>query len=145
MNPELMLTSTLSALRTNVALRRTVGYYLLFLCLGLNMGVLGPTLPALAEQTHAALGQMGLVFLAGSIGYTIGTVVGGRIFDRARGHPVLGLAQLGVAAMILLTIPLSLPPRYFCSFTSARKSRSAAGSIHMPSRSSSPARPRPRT
>ena len=93
---------TLAALRTNVALRRTAGYYVLFLCLGLNAAVIGPTLPALAGQTHAALGQMGLVFLAGSAGYTLGTVAGGRVFDRVRGHPVLGLAQLGVAAMIML-------------------------------------------
>jgi MFS transporter, FHS family, Na+ dependent glucose transporter 1 len=102
MNLEPTLTSTLAALRTNVALRRTVGYYVLFLCLGLNAAVIGPTLPALADQTHAALGQMGLVFLAGSIGYTLGTATGGQVFDRVRGHPVLGLAQLGVAAMIML-------------------------------------------
>ncbi len=47
---------------------------------------------------------MGLAFLAGAGGYTLGTVIGGRTFDRVRGHPVLGSAQL-CAAALLFTIP----------------------------------------
>jgi MFS transporter, FHS family, Na+ dependent glucose transporter 1 len=78
----------------------------LLLCLGLDTAVLGPTLPALAEQTHTPLGHMGWLFLAGAIGYTLGTTLGGRIFDRVRGHPVLGMAQL-VTAVLLVLVPLS--------------------------------------
>jgi MFS family permease len=59
------------AWRKNDAARWTLGYYLLFLCLGLDTVVLGPTLPALAEQTHTPLGRMGWLFLAGAIGYTL--------------------------------------------------------------------------
>ena len=79
---------------------RTFGYYFLFICLGLSMAVLGPTLPSLAEQTRSRLESMGLVFLVGSAGYTVGTVVGGRVFDRVRGHPVLGIAQLCTAVLV---------------------------------------------
>jgi fucose permease len=89
-------------LRKDDAIRRTFAYYLLFICLGLDAAILGPTLPALAGQTGTRLGQMGMLFFAGSIGYVLGTTVGGRIFDRVRGHPVLGAAQLVVAGMTLL-------------------------------------------
>jgi FHS family Na+ dependent glucose MFS transporter 1 len=93
------------AWRKHDAARWTLGYYLLFMCLGLDMAVLGPTLPALAAQTHTPLGRMGWLFLAGAIGYTIGTTFGGRVFDRVRGHPVLGLAQLATAFLLVL-VPL---------------------------------------
>ena len=90
----------------NDAIRHTFGYYFLFICLGLDSAIIGPTLPALAEQTASRLGQMGLLFLAGAIGYTLGTMVGGRVFDRVRGHPVLGIAQL-CAAVLIFFIPLA--------------------------------------
>ena len=95
----------LEKLRTftsNGAIRRTFGYYSLFICLGLSSAITGPTLPALAAQTHTSLGSIGLVFLAGSIGYTLGTIVSGRVFDRLHGHPIMGIAEIFVAAMLLL-------------------------------------------
>jgi FHS family Na+ dependent glucose MFS transporter 1 len=97
---------TLRTFTRNDAIRRTFGYYFLFICLGLDTAIIGPTLPALAGQTNSRLGQMGLVFLVGSIGYTLGTLIGGRVFDRVRGHPVLGIAQL-FAAVLIFFIPLA--------------------------------------
>jgi MFS transporter, FHS family, Na+ dependent glucose transporter 1 len=96
----------LSTFARNEAIRRTFGYYFLFICLGLDSAILGPTLPALASQTASRLGQMGLVFLVGAIGYTLGTILGGRVFDRLPGHPVLGIAQL-CAAVLIFFIPLA--------------------------------------
>jgi MFS transporter, FHS family, Na+ dependent glucose transporter 1 len=96
-----MLSKLFSWLKQD-AIRHTFGYYSLFICLGLGMAVTGPTLPALAGQTHTSLGTMGLLFLAGSIGVSIGTLVSGRLFDRLRGHPILGTAQLISAVMIFL-------------------------------------------
>jgi FHS family Na+ dependent glucose MFS transporter 1 len=90
----------------NDAVRHTFGYYFLFICLGLDSAIIGPTLPALADQTASRLGQMGLLFLVGAIGYTLGTIIGGRVFDRVRGHPVLGIAQL-CAAVLIFFIPLA--------------------------------------
>jgi len=84
----------------NEAFRRTLGYYSLFICLGLSSAILGPTLPSLAAQTHARLGSMGLLFLFGSAGYTLGTLVGGRVLDRVPGHPVLGIAELAAGVAI---------------------------------------------
>jgi FHS family Na+ dependent glucose MFS transporter 1 len=105
MNFEITTFSALLALRKQAAARRTLGYYLLFICLGLTTAVIGPTLPALADQTHTQVGHMGWLFLAGAVGYTLGTTLGGRVFDRVRGHPVLGTAQLAAAAL-LVVVPL---------------------------------------
>lgn len=101
-----MLTKLLASTK-NDAIRRTFGYYFLFICLGLDTAITGPTLPALAGQTGSSLGQMGLLFLAGAGGGTLGTMISGRVFDRLRGHPVLGIVQLFAAALIfsIPTIP----------------------------------------
>ena len=84
--------------------RSTLGYYALFVCLGLSVGIAGPTIPLLAGQTGVSLGRMGILFLCGSLGYTAGTFLGGRLFDRVRGHALLGAAEL-VAAVCLALVP----------------------------------------
>lgn len=86
--------------------RRTLGYYWLILCMGLNMAVLGPTLSALAAQTQAQIGDMGQLFLFAAIGGAIGTFFGGRLFDHLRGHVVLGTAQM-VSGLLMLCIPFA--------------------------------------
>lgn len=89
------------------ALRNTFGYYTMFACIGLSVGIVGPTIPSLAVQTNSSIGAIGGIFLAGPIGHTIGLYIGGRLFDRiTRGHLLLGFAQLFSALMIFL-IPLS--------------------------------------
>ena len=100
-----MLTNLLAWSRKE-PIRRTFGYYSVFLCLGLAAGIVGPTLPSLAAQTSAPLANMGLLFLVGSAAYTIGVVVAGRVLDRLRGHPVLGVAQL-CQGLIFFLIPLA--------------------------------------
>lgn len=87
-------------------IRQTLGYYWLILCLGLNTAVLGPTLPALAKQTQARLGDMGQLFFVGALGTAIGTLLGGRLYDRLRGHAVLGSAQIA-AGLLMLCIPFT--------------------------------------
>ncbi len=92
-------------------IRNTVGYYLLFICLGFGMGITGPALPSLTSQTSSTLGGIGAIFLAGAIGFTFGTLIGGWIFDRLRaGHRILAICQL-IGAGMLAVIPLagSLP------------------------------------
>ncbi len=96
-----MTSKTLTFIKTP-ALQGTLMYYALFVCLGLGIGLMGPTLPSLAEQTQTRVGQLGALFLAGSLGGFIGTLLGGRLFDRVRGHPALGIAQLMAAGLIAL-------------------------------------------
>jgi FHS family Na+ dependent glucose MFS transporter 1 len=114
-----MSVSQATGWRQNSALRKTFGYYAMFICLGLSTGMNGPLLPTLAQQTQTRLGQMGWLFLAGSIGFTLGTNFGGRVFDRRRGHPVLGVAQI-FGAVITFCIPF-LPWFWLLLLLSASK------------------------
>ncbi|MGD0248521.1 MAG: MFS transporter [Candidatus Limnocylindrales bacterium] len=86
------------------AVRRSAGYFALFMCLGLDMSVIGPTLPALATQTGSTVGEMGLAFLLGAVGGTLGTLLGGWLFDWAPGRVVLGAAEM-LSATLLFLVP----------------------------------------
>ena len=68
------------------------------LALGFGTAIVGPSLAALAQQTHASLGTVGIVFTATSVGYLFGSLQSGRWFDRLPGHRVLAAAVLLVAA-----------------------------------------------
>ncbi|MDX9991132.1 MAG: MFS transporter [Anaerolineales bacterium] len=95
----------MKALSQNKDLLLSLNYYLLFIYLGLSMGAAGPTIPSLATQLGVSIGSMGLLLVIGSIGYTLGTSLSGRIFDRLPAHPVLGVSLLVCAALTAL-IPL---------------------------------------
>ena len=101
--------SRLPTLLGDRSLQWTSGYYWVVICLGLTTAIIGPTLPALAAQTRTELSSMGLVFLAGSIGFTLATALIGRVIDRLPGHVVIGGAQLA-SAMFTVLIPLA--PRF---------------------------------
>ncbi|MFN7947350.1 MAG: MFS transporter [Blastocatellia bacterium] len=90
------------------SLPQTVGYYAAYCTLGLLISALGPTIPALAEQTASPLSQISYVFMARSLGFILGALVAGRLFDRASGHPVLagGLFLLAGLAALIPAIPL---------------------------------------
>jgi MFS transporter, FHS family, Na+ dependent glucose transporter 1 len=94
----------LAALSKEPALRRTLGYYWLIVCIGLNIAVIGPTLPALAAHVHTQLGNMGQLFLTSALGAALGTVLGGQLFDRRRGHMVLGGAQIA-SGLLMMCLP----------------------------------------
>ncbi len=79
---------------------KTVGYYAAFIALGLVSASLGPTLPGLAKSTGSQLSQIGLLFAARSLGYLAGSLLGGRLYDRIIGHPVMGGSLLVMAAMM---------------------------------------------
>ena len=95
----------------SIKIRNTIGYYLLFTCLGFGMGITGPALPSLANQTNSTIGQIGIMLLVGALSGTIGTLIGGRFLDRSRhANFILAGCQLLAAAM-LAAVPLagSLP------------------------------------
>ena len=92
----------LPSLAGNQALQRTASYYLMMIYLGLSTAIIGPTLPALAQQTHSQVGDLGLVFLASSAGFTLGTALTSRALDRLPGHVILGTAQLAAACLLAL-------------------------------------------
>jgi len=80
----------------------TAIYYAAFIGLGMVAASLGPTLPGLAEQTGVQLKQASWLFSATSLGYLLGALAAGRLYDRRLGHPVMALALLLAAALMAL-------------------------------------------
>ena len=87
-------------------LTQTIAYYAVFIGIGLTVGVLGPTLAGLAENTDSNLSQMGLVFTVRAIGALLAALLGSRLYDRFPGHPVMAGMVL-VMVLALGTIPIA--------------------------------------
>lgn len=86
----------------------TASYYLAFISLGTVGAILGPTLLQLADNTGVKLSQISFLFAARSIGYVIGSLLGGRLYDRQPGHPVMSLMLVILAAALALMPIISL-------------------------------------
>jgi FHS family Na+ dependent glucose MFS transporter 1 len=84
---------------------KTIGYFAVFVAVGLETAALGPTLPGLAEQTHTNLDAISLLFTAHALGYMFGSFFGGRLYDLIPGHPLMVVMLLLIAAMLAL-VPL---------------------------------------
>lgn len=78
---------------------QTIGYSAALTILGLYNSILGPTLPWLAERTGVALSQVSLLFTARSFGYLLGALWGGRLYDRVKGHPLMVIILVILAAL----------------------------------------------
>ncbi|MBP7964457.1 MAG: MFS transporter [Caldilineaceae bacterium] len=89
-------------------LGKTAGYYAAFIALGLTSASLGPTLSGLAANTGTAISQISILFTARAFGYLLGSLLGGRLFDRMRGHPVMALMVAGMVASMALAPGLNL-------------------------------------
>lgn len=74
----------------------TAAYYVSFIMLGLLTAAEGPALPGLAENTSSTLDQISLIFVFGSFGYLLGSLLGGRAYDRIPGHRVLAFTLLTI-------------------------------------------------
>jgi len=85
---------------------KTAAYYAAFVALGTSGAAIGPTLSALARQIGVGLGEISIIFTMSSLGYFAGSQVGGRLYDRWFGHPVMAMSLLLMAAMVA-SIPLT--------------------------------------
>ncbi len=85
-----------------------MGYYAAFVALGLGTASLGPTLPGLAEHTQTHLSEISFLFMARSLGYLLGSFLGGRLYDRVPGHPVIATVLIVMALMMTLVPLMSL-------------------------------------
>ncbi len=89
----------------------TAAYYLSFIVLGLATAAEGPSLPTLAKHTSSPLEQISLIFVLGALGYLLGSLVGGRAYDRIPGHRLMAfsmLVMLSAAAVFPLASALWL-------------------------------------
>lgn len=83
----------------------TAIYYFAFIGLGLTSASFGPTLQGLADNTSTTLAQISTLFLVRSFGYLTGTLIGGRVYDRHKGHPILGGVLVAMIVCLFL-IPI---------------------------------------
>lgn len=84
----------------------TIAYYLSFILLGATTAASGPSLPKLAEHTASGLDKISLIFVFGSLGYLIGSFLGGRAYDRLPGHKLMAISLLALALVSAL-IPIA--------------------------------------
>lgn len=87
-------------------IRNTAVYYAAFIILGMVAAIIGPSLGRLAQQTSTSLGHFSLIFVARSLGYLVGSLLGGHLSDRIPGHWVMA-ADLGAIAVLLVLLPLT--------------------------------------
>jgi len=83
---------------------KTTGYFGAAFALGAVLASLGPTLPYLADLVGASVGQIGFVFSTRSLGYLIGSFIGGRLYDRLSSHRVMAFMLL-VMLIAMASIP----------------------------------------
>lgn len=93
---------------TSTRTRLTAIYFVTFVALGLTTGSLGPTLPALATQTHSSLSGISYLFTFRSLGYVIGSLQSGKLFDSHSGNSVMSTMLTG-AAITLFLVPFAAP------------------------------------
>lgn len=76
-----------------------IAYYLAFMALGFLMMALGTTLTELARRTHSEFHEISYSFMSRSLGFILGSIFGGRIYDHLSGHKVLAGALAGMATL----------------------------------------------
>jgi FHS family Na+ dependent glucose MFS transporter 1 len=89
--------------------RLAAGSYLAFIHLGLTAAALGPAMPYLAQSTSSTLGAVSSVFIALYLGYMLGSLLGGRLYDRLPGTRLLSASIWAmIPALALIPIARSL-------------------------------------
>jgi len=87
-------------------LTATFAYYGAFITLGATMSLTGPALPWLAQHTESRLDQISIIFATSSLGYMVGSQLGGRAYDHFPGHRIQAIAllliSLGIAQVPVL-------------------------------------------
>lgn len=94
----------------NIKIAQTTAYFIAFVALGLAMAALGPTLPALAQQTHVSLSEISYLFTARSFGFLLGSLFIGRFYDRMSGHAVMAATIIAMSAMMALMPIITVLP-----------------------------------
>ena len=67
---------------------------------GTSVAILGPTLIELACRAQTDLAQMSFVFTSRAVGYLVGSIIGGWLFDKYNGHVVLSLSCVWATVMM---------------------------------------------
>src|SRR5512141_2130344 len=80
----------------------TAAYFASAIILGALTAAEGPSLPTLAKHTASQLDRISLLFVVGSLGYLLGSLIGGRAYDRLPGHRVMAVTLTMVLAAAVI-------------------------------------------
>ncbi|RLD30839.1 MAG: hypothetical protein DRI73_09855 [Bacteroidetes bacterium] len=95
-----------TSISSNIISRQTASYYLAFFSFGLVAAMLGPALPFLADHAGASISEASVLFIAGALGFFLGSNIAGILYDRVKGNPVVAFA-LAITGTAFFFIPLS--------------------------------------
>ena len=84
----------------------TVIYLLSFLAIGLESATLGPTMKQISVATGSSLAAVTTFIAIKALGYTAGTIVGSRLFDRFKGHIIMAIS-IAFMSFGMLMIPFA--------------------------------------
>ncbi len=77
-------------------------YLAAFITIGMAQQLLGPALTYLRGRTGSTKGEIAILFVASSIGYLVGSLSIGKMYDRGLGHRGVALGLFGIAGSVLL-------------------------------------------
>ncbi len=81
---------------------QSVLYFAAFITLGITSSAYGPTLPELSANTGVGLDTIAWLFTGNSIGYMLGSLAAGQLYDRIKPHLIMTILLFFVIAMIAL-------------------------------------------
>jgi len=88
------------------SLIRSFGYFSIMGVFGLLTSSLGPILPDLSSQVAAPLDMLSLIFTARAFGFLFGSLLGGKLFDKYKSHPLFAVFFLALS-LIIIMVPFS--------------------------------------
>jgi MFS transporter, FHS family, Na+ dependent glucose transporter 1 len=81
---------------------QTIVYFIIVISFAMVMSAIGPVLPDIAAQVDTSPGRIGEIFAIRAVGALIGSLLGGWLFDRYPGHPVMGTCMILMAGSFVL-------------------------------------------
>ncbi len=72
--------------------KRLLTYAVCYFSVGIGVSALGPLLPFLADNVNVSLGQISFAFTAQNLGYLIGSLGGGWLYDRFKSHKLMAIS-----------------------------------------------------
>jgi len=88
-------------------IRYFIAYSICFFALGLGTASLGPLLPFLAKNVEVSLAQISFLFTTDSLGYLVGSVGGGYLYDRFDSKKMMIIALF---SMVIISVIIPLTP-----------------------------------
>ena len=100
------MTTSTSAASRNANQRdktlQTILYFAAFIALGIISSAYGPTLPELSANTGVGLDTIAVLFTGSSVGYMLGSLAAGQLYDRVKPHLVMTILLFIVTGMTAL-------------------------------------------